>query len=96
VAAPGVLAFAVLVGWGISFAAQRRAEHVDSHGDGDEPVPLTSAAPDADPEWGDTEEAHDDLSPHDLPVGHPGRHEAEAQADERFEREHGGVTEGNR
>ncbi len=29
---------------------------------------------------GDTPEAHDELSPHDLPKGHPGRDAAEEQA----------------
>jgi len=31
---------------------------------------------------GDTPEAHDEISPRDLPVGHPGRAEAERQADD--------------
>ncbi len=30
---------------------------------------------------GDTDEAHDEISPHDLPVGHPGRQAAEEQAE---------------
>lgn len=30
---------------------------------------------------GDTPEAHDELSPHDVPVGHPGRIAAEKQAE---------------
>lgn len=29
---------------------------------------------------GDTDEAHDEISPHDLPIGHPGRQAAEEQA----------------
>jgi hypothetical protein len=39
---------------------------------------------------GDTPEAHDDISPRDLPPGHPGRTEAERQASRR-----GGTTPGN-
>jgi hypothetical protein len=31
---------------------------------------------------GDTPEAHDEITPHDLPPDHPGRREAERQADE--------------
>lgn len=41
---------------------------------------------------GDTDEAHDEISPHDLPKDHPGRPEAERQAAEDPD----GVTEGNR
>jgi hypothetical protein len=40
---------------------------------------------------GDTPEAHDELTPRDLPVGHPGRAEAERQAEEL-----GGTTPGHR
>jgi hypothetical protein len=40
---------------------------------------------------GDTPEAHDEITPHDLPKDHPGRKEAERQADE-----HGGTTPGHR
>jgi len=29
---------------------------------------------------GDTDEAHDEISPHDLPIGHPGRQAAEEQS----------------
>lgn len=32
---------------------------------------------------GDTEEAHDEISPHDLPLSHPGRQAAEDQAEGR-------------
>ena len=45
---------------------------------------------DDDTPLGDTPEAHDEISPHDLPPGHPGRHAAEEQA-----REHGGTTRGD-
>jgi hypothetical protein len=40
---------------------------------------------------GDTPEAHDEITPHDLPRGHPGRGAAERQADEL-----GGTTPGHR
>jgi hypothetical protein len=47
--------------------------------------------PDDETPLGDTPEAHDELSPHDLPPDHPGREEAErlAGGDE-------GDTKGNR
>jgi hypothetical protein len=48
--------------------------------DADEPLgPLT---PDDETALGDTPEAHDEISPHDLPPDHPGRAEAERLADE--------------
>lgn len=50
--------------------------------------PLGPATPDDQTDLGDTPEAHDELSPHDLPPDHPGRHAAEERARE------GGTTEG--
>jgi hypothetical protein len=60
-----------------------------SHDDtADEPLgPLT---PDDETPAGDTPEAHDELSPVDLPPDHPGRREAERQSGGI-----GGTTEGN-
>jgi hypothetical protein len=49
--------------------------------------PLT---PDDETPAGDTPEAHDELSPVDLPPDHPGRREAERQSGGI-----GGTTEGN-
>jgi hypothetical protein len=53
--------------------------------------PLGPATPDEQTDLGDTPEVHDEISPHDLPVDHPGRAEAErlAEAD-------GDTTRGNR
>jgi hypothetical protein len=42
--------------------------------------PLGPLTPDDETPAGDTPEAHDEISPHDLPPGHPGRAEAERQA----------------
>ena len=42
--------------------------------------PLGPATPDDETPLGDTPEAHDEISPHDLPKGHPGRKAAEEQA----------------
>jgi len=52
--------------------------------------PLGPATPDDETDLGDTPEAHDEVSPHDLPPDHPGRHEAERQSGGA-----GGTTEGN-
>ena len=41
--------------------------------------PLGPATPD-ETDLGDTAEAHDEISPHDLPPGHPARGKAEEQA----------------
>jgi hypothetical protein len=54
--------------------------------------PLGPVTPDPETPAGDTSEAHDEISPHDLPAGHPGRAEAERLADD----ESGGTTRGNR
>ena len=42
--------------------------------------PLGPMTPDDETELGDTPEAHDEITPHDLPLDHPGRDEAERQA----------------
>ena len=48
--------------------------------DADDPVPSAHLFPDSETPLGDTPEAHDEISPHDIPIGHPGREEAERQA----------------
>jgi len=53
--------------------------------------PLGPMTPDEQTPAGDTPEAHDEISPHDLPSDHPGRREAERLADGE-----GGTTRGNR
>jgi hypothetical protein len=52
--------------------------------------PLGPLTPDPGRPLGDTAEAHDDLIPEDLPLGHPGR-----KAAERLARREGGATRGN-
>jgi hypothetical protein len=54
--------------------------------------PLGPVTPDPGRPVGDTAEAHDEISPHDLPAGHPGRPEAERLAAD----EPDGTTRGNR
>lgn len=51
--------------------------------------PLGPMTPDEETPLGDTPEAHDELSPHDLPPDHPGRKQAEREAGET------GTTRGN-
>jgi hypothetical protein len=64
-------------------------QHAPPHDkEADEPLgPLT---PDDETPAGDSPEAHDEISPHDLPLDHPGREEAE-----RLAGDHGGTTGGN-
>jgi hypothetical protein len=54
--------------------------------------PLGPVTPDDERPAGDTPEAHDEITPHDLPKGHPGRAEAERDAAESGS----GSTRGNR
>ena len=42
--------------------------------------PLGPVTPDDETPLGDTPEAHDEITPHDLPLDHPGREEAERRA----------------
>jgi hypothetical protein len=51
--------------------------------------PLGPMTPDEETDLGDTPEAHDEISPHDLPKDHPGRKQAEREAGED------GTTRGN-
>jgi len=48
--------------------------------DSDASEPLGPMTPDEETPLGDTPEAHDEISPHDLPPDHPGRDEAERLA----------------
>ena len=48
--------------------------------DEDSGEPLGPMTPDEETPLGDTPEAHDEISPHDLPPGHPGREAAEQQS----------------
>jgi hypothetical protein len=60
-------------------------------GDRDDAVPSAHVTAEGDDRpLGDTPEAHDEINPHDLPVGHPGRPAAERQAGGEF-----GTTRGH-
>ena len=52
--------------------------------------PLGPFTPDEETPLGDTPEAHDEISPHDIPLDNPGRPEAE-----RLARGKDGTTKGN-
>jgi hypothetical protein len=54
----------------------------DAMSDESEPIPSTHLIPDNETAAGDTPEAHDEINPHDLPAGHPGREAAEEQAEQ--------------
>jgi hypothetical protein len=54
----------------------RQAAPHDSEAD----EPLGPVTPDDETPLGDTPEAHDEISPHDLPKDHPGRQAAEDEA----------------
>src|SRR4051794_24152867 len=54
----------------------------DAMSDENEPIPSTHLIPDNETAAGDTPEAHDEINPHDLPAGHPGREAAEEQAEQ--------------
>lgn len=52
----------------------------EAMGSGEESIPATHLMADDDTPLGDTKQAHDEINPHDLPMDHPGRKAAEAQA----------------
>lgn len=54
-------------------------KHAPPH-DSEAHEPLGPLTPDDETAPGDTPEAHDEISPHDLPQDHPGRDEAERLA----------------
>jgi hypothetical protein len=64
-------------------------EHDPPPHDKESEEPLGPVTPDEETPLGDTPEAHDEISPHDLPKDHPGRREAEKEAGES------GTTGGN-
>jgi hypothetical protein len=69
---------------------QSSADHAAPPHDSTSSEPLGPLTPDDETPMGDTPEAHDEISPHDLPPDHPGRQEAERMAGGPD-----GVTRGN-
>jgi hypothetical protein len=70
----------------MSDESERQASPHDDAAD----EPLGPVTPDDETDLGDTPEAHDEVSPHDLPKDHPGRQAAEDLAGGE-----GGTTTGN-
>lgn len=58
------------------------SEHRPPPHDEDAKEPLGPFTPDDETPAGDTPEAHDKITPHDLPKDHPGRAAAEKEAEE--------------
>ena len=92
----------ILAGFVLLYAVLNRtlSKKVADHHDGDmesalsdedEAIPSAHLIPDDETAVGDTPEAHDEITPHDLPLDHPGREAAEAQAGHMG----GGTTRGN-
>jgi hypothetical protein len=83
-----VMIAALVVGWALLNRAMTKrvaTKHdsiEDAMSDESEPIPSTHLIPDNETAAGDTPEAHDEINPHDLPPDHPGRAEAERQAEE--------------
>src|SRR4051794_9917487 len=84
-----VMIAVLVIGYGLLNRAMTKrvaAKHdsiEDAMSDESEPIPSTHLIPDNETAAGDTPEAHDEINPHDLPAGHPGRAEAEHQAEEQ-------------
>ena len=74
---PVLILFGVVaVGLVGHLALRKRVEQTG----GDTTLPASHVEYDDETALGDTDQAHDEISPHDLPVDHPGRQEAERQA----------------
>ena len=63
--------------------------------DHEDPVPGAHLIPDDTRPFGDTPEAHDEVNPHDLPLEHPGRGEAEREAGREAQRGEARTTSGS-
>jgi hypothetical protein len=67
----------------------------DAMSDENEPLPSSHLIPDNETAAGDTPEAHDEINPHDLPAGHPGREAAEKKAEEEPDDDGARTTRGD-
>jgi hypothetical protein len=85
---PGALILLLVVGYAVVERGLTKA-HLRRHGgdageamrdEEDWDVPSAHLIPDDQRPAGDTPEVHDEINPHDLPIDHPGRMAAEAQA----------------
>ena len=71
-----VLFGVVAVGFAGHLGLRKHVENTD----GDTALPASHLEAEDETALGGTPEAHEDLSPHDLPVDHPGRQEAERRS----------------
>jgi hypothetical protein len=80
----GIIGVMALAEFGLKKRLERRhdGDLGAAQADSSDPIPSTHLAKDEQTPLGDTSEAHDEISPHDLPKDHPGRREAERQAAE--------------
>lgn len=90
-----VAGYALLQGLLARRILEREGSVENAMSDNANPIPSTNVIPDDGTALGDTSEAHDELSPHDLPLWHPGRQAAERQAAEAREGEEPGTTRGD-
>jgi hypothetical protein len=85
-----------LVNHGLTKRVAARHDSIeDAMADENEPIPSTHLIPDNETAAGDTPEAHDEINPHDLPAGHPGREAAEAKAAEEPDDDGARTTRGD-
>jgi hypothetical protein len=81
----GVIALMILAELGLKKRLELRhgGDVGAAMADSTDPIPSTHLVADEDTPLGGTKEAHDEISPHDLPRDHPGRIAAEQSADDR-------------
>jgi hypothetical protein len=95
---PAAILAAIIVGYALVQRALTRREMARHGGDvgaalrddEDWAIPSAHLVGDNATQAGDTPEVHDEINPHDLPIDHPGRAAAEAQAEDEA-----GATTGN-
>lgn len=78
-----ILALVLLVAFFIVRALNARIDEreQDVEGGPDSPdIPATGLPADDGAALGSTDEVHQEVNPHDLPIDHPGRHQAEREA----------------
>jgi hypothetical protein len=74
---------------------QHHGDWGEAMADNEDPVPGAHLIPDDTRPFGDTAEAHDEINPHDLPLEHPGRGEAEREAGREEQRGEVRTTRGS-
>lgn len=77
---PAVVLVALIAGYALiekllkmRLEARHEGDMAAAMADNEDPIPSAHLVPDDETPLGATSEAHDELSPHDLPKGHPSR-----------------------